>query len=113
MSLIDIFTDYVVNKKSLKDYVEVRKTLSERGEFNDTLLCKEEDNLQRLKAEDEKIYNAMYCVLKEIFERDQGHYVEYPINFIKAVLKMYENGNTTKKVYDEYARSLEHRFCDA
>ncbi|MBU1657463.1 hypothetical protein KKG72_00210 [bacterium] len=113
MTLINIFTDYVVNQKSLKDYVEVRKTLHERGEFNDSLLIKAQDNLDRLKQEDEEIYNGMYKVLREIIKKDEGYFVEYPINFIKEVLVMYEHGMTPKKVYEEYKRSLKHRSNNA
>lgn len=113
MSLINIFTDYIVNKKDLNDYVEVRKTLNERGEFNDKLLQKAEENLQRLKKEDEKTYNLMYEVLYEIIRRDIGHTVEYPINFVKEILKMYENGRSPTQVYEEYKRSLEHSYKDA
>ena len=84
MALINIFTNHIVNKKSLKDYVEIRKILNERGEFNDESLLKAEENLQRLKQEDKKTYNLMY-----------------------------ENNRSPKKVYEEYSRSLEHHYNDA
>ncbi|MDD2789346.1 MAG: hypothetical protein PHU40_01645 [Sulfurimonas sp.] len=109
MSLINIFNDYIVNKKSLKHYIEVRKTLNERGEFNDALLAKAQDNLDRLKIEDEAIYNGMYDVLAEIIKKDEGYFLEYPINFTREVLKLYENGNTPQKVYEEYKRTIGHR----
>ena len=51
MSLIELFTDYVLNRKNLKEYVELRKTIHERGEFNDSKLIQAEENLQRLKSE--------------------------------------------------------------
>lgn len=54
MSLIETFTDYVLNRKSLKEYVEVRKTINERGEFNDAKLIQAEENLQRLKKKNPK-----------------------------------------------------------
>ncbi|OHD94259.1 MAG: hypothetical protein A2019_05880 [Sulfurimonas sp. GWF2_37_8] len=113
MSLINIFNDYIVNKKSLKHYIEVRKTLNERGEFNDALLAKAQDNLDRLKSENEAIYDGMYEVLYEIIKRDEGYHVEYPINFTREVLKLYEHGNTPQKVYEEYKRSIEHHGNNA
>jgi len=113
MSLVEIFTDYVVNRKSLKDYVEIRKGLKERGEFNDASLIQAEENLQRLKRNDPEIYEKMYQVLDEIFKCDRGHKVEYPIDFTCAILKMYEPGMPPQKVYDEYQLLLEHRYCDA
>jgi hypothetical protein len=113
MSLITIFTDYIINKKSLKEYVELRKTLHERGEFNDEMLCKAQDNLDRLKEEEREIYNGMYSVLKEIMRRDEGYLVEYPINFTREVLKLYKQPNTPKKVYEEYKRSIEHHGNNA
>ena len=110
MTLIEIFTDHVVNRKSLKDYVEIRKGLHERGEFNDAKLIQAEENLQRLKQEDPEIYELMYATLDEIFKRDTGDIVEYPINFIREILKLYTGGMTAKKVYEEYRRSLDHHF---
>ncbi len=110
MTLIEIFTDHVVNRKSLKDYVEIRKGLHERGEFNDTKLIQAEENLQRLKQEDPEIYELMYATLDEIFRRDTGDIVEYPINFIREILKLYKGDMSAKKVYEEYRRSLEHHF---
>lgn len=113
MSLIEIFTDHILNKKSLKDYVQIRKSLNERGEFNDGELIQAEENLQRLKRNDPIIYKKMYELLAEIFTCDVGHKVEYPINFIREVLRMYEPHTPPKKVYEEYKQVLEHRFCDA
>ena len=110
MTLIEIFTDHVVNRKSLKDYVEIRKGLHERGEFNDTKLIQAEENLQRLKQEDPQIYEQMYATLDEIFRRDTGDIVEYPINFIREILKLYKGDMSAKKVCEEYRRSLEHHF---
>jgi hypothetical protein len=113
MSLIAIFTDHVINRKSLKDYVEIRKTLNERGEFNDQKLLDAEEKLQALKKEDPQTYELMYDVLAEVFKRDRGHQVEYPIDFIKAVLQINKNGKTAKEVYREYKRSLDHHYNDA
>ncbi|MGB5966091.1 MAG: hypothetical protein WBF77_06905 [Sulfurimonadaceae bacterium] len=110
MSLIEIFTDHVVNRKSLKEYVEIRKGLHERGEFNDKKLIQAEENLQRLKQEDKETYEQMYTTLADIFKQDTGDIVEYPINFIREVLKIGQNGMTAKKVCEEYKRSLDHHF---
>lgn len=111
--LIEIFTDYVVNRKSLKEYVEVRKSINERGEFNDAKLIRAEENLQRLKREDRETYEAMYDTLAEIMRRDEGHFVEYPIDFIRQTLRLYEGGVPAKKVLESYRLVLEHHFQDA
>ena len=113
MTLIDMFYDYLINKKSFNEYIEIRKTMNERGEFNDELLLKAQENLDRLKSEDEEIYNKMYAVLLEIIRRDEGYYVEYPINFTRQILKLYKPGNTPQKVYEEYKRSIEHHGNNA
>ncbi|WP_345974940.1 hypothetical protein [Sulfurimonas sp. HSL3-7] len=109
-SLIDIFTDHVLNRKSLKDYVEIRKGLHERGEFNDASLIRAEEILQCLKLVDNESYELMYKTLDEIFEHDAGNAVEYPINFIREVLKIGQHGKTGRKVCEEYRRTLEHHF---
>ena len=110
MTLIEIFTDYVVNRKSLKEYVEIRKGLHERGEFNDASLIQAEEILQCLKRVDHDTYELMYKTLDEIFEHDTGDVVEYPISFIREVLKIGENGMTGRKVCEEYRKSLKHHF---
>lgn len=113
MSLIEIFTDYVLNRKSLKDYVEVRKTIHERGEFNDASLIRAEENLQRLKSEEPEIYEGMYETLNAIYKRNTGLMIEYPLDFVRQILKMYNGPLTPKQVYDEYRRMLEHYHHDA
>ena len=113
MSLITIFTDHIVNRKSLKDYVAIRKSIHERGEFNDRTLLEAEEDLQRLKRDDRETYEAMYETLHEIMRRDEGHYVEYPINFIKQILRIYRGGVPAKKVLEEYRRELVHHYRDA
>ncbi len=110
MTLIEIFTDHVVNRKSLKDYVEIRKGLNERGEFNDKKLIQAEENLQRLKKEDPETYEQMYQILGDIIKRDTGNVIEYPINFVREVLKIGQNGMTGKQVCEEYRRRLDHYF---
>ncbi len=110
MSLITIFTDHVVNRKSLKDYVEIRKGLHERGEFNDQKLIQAEETLQCLKKIDPETYEEMYNILNDTFKRDTGDIVEYPINFVRQLLRIGKNGMSAKKVCEEYRRSLEHSF---
>jgi len=109
-SLIDIFTDHVLNRKSLKEYVEIRKGLHERGEFNDASLIKAEEILQCLKLVDNETYELMYKTLGEIFEHDTGNVVEYPIDFIREVLKIGQHGMTGRKVCEEYRKVLKHPF---
>ena len=113
MSLITIFTDHIVHRKSLRDYVEVRKTIRERGEFNDKTLLQAEEDLQRLKREKPEIYEAMYATLDEIMRRDEGHHFEYPINFVRQILRIYQGGVPAEKVLEEYRRELGHRYRDA
>lgn len=112
MSLIETFTDYVLNKKSLKEYVEIRKTIHERGEFNDAKLIQAEENLQRLLREEPEIYTGMYETLFEIYKHNTGLTIEYPVDFIRQILKMYKNSLTPKQVYEEYRRVLEHYHHD-
>lgn len=113
MGLIEIFTDHVVNRKSLKEYVEIRKTIQERGEFNDQTLCEAEEYLQRLKAEAPETYEAMYATFDEIIRRDEGHHVEYPIDFIKQVLRIYRDGIPAEKVLENYRQVLRHHYQTA
>ncbi|KFN39297.1 MAG: hypothetical protein JU82_07720 [Sulfuricurvum sp. MLSB] len=112
MSLIEIFTDYVLNRKSLIEYVDVRKTIHERGEFNDAKLIQAEENLQRLKTEEPEIYEGMYETLARIYARNTGLSVEYPIDFIRQILKMYRGSLSPRQVYEEYKRMLEHYHHD-
>ena len=113
MTLIEIFTDHVVNRRSLKDYVEIRKKLNERGEFNDTSLLQAEEILQRLRDEKSETLEQMYKTLDEVYRRDLGHKVEYPIDFIKQILRIGQHGKTAEQVYQEYRRMIEHHFNDA
>ena len=113
MSLITIFTDHVLNRKSLKDYVEVRKSINERGVFNDATLIQAEEDLQRLKRENPEIYEAMYRVLDEIIQRDEGYNAEYPVNFIRQILRIYRDGVPAEKVLENYGQELKHEFHHA
>jgi len=113
MLLIEMFTDHVVNKKSLVDYIELRKSINERGEFSDSTLLKAQNNLDRLKTDDSKTYNEMYKILKEIMELDTGHSVEYPIDFIKEILKMYKLNTTAVGICKDYKEVLTHHYQDA
>lgn len=113
MLLIEIFTDYILNRKSLKEYVEVRKGIKTRGEFNDASLIKAEENLQRLKAEEPEIYEGMYQTLAQIYKQNSGLMIEYPLDFVRQILKMYEGPLTPRQVYEEYKRLLDHYHHDA
>ena len=112
MSLIETFTDYVLNRKSLKEYVEVRKTINERGEFNDAKLIQAEENLERLEKDEPEVYEGMYETLAKIYARNAGLSIEYPIDFIRQILRMYKSALTPKQVYEEYKRVLEHYHHD-
>ncbi len=112
MSLIETFTDYILNRKNLKEYVEVRKTIHERGEFNDAKLIQAEENLQRLKKEEPEVYEGMYETLAKIYARGAGLTIEYPLDFIRQILRMYKTSLTPTQVYEEYKRVLEHYHHD-
>ncbi len=112
MTLIELFTDYVLNRKSLKEYVEVRKTINARGEFNDAKLIQAEDNLQRLKAEEPEVYEGMYETLERVYAQGSGLTVEYPLDFIRQILKLYKDSHTPKQICEEYRRMLEHYHHD-
>jgi predicted nuclease with TOPRIM domain len=113
MTLIEIFTKYVRDKKDLKEYVEKRKTINTRGEFNDKTLRQAADDLLRLKKENPEIYEKMYKTLDEYYMRDEGHTVEYPIDFIRQILKIYQQGIPAEKVYECYKKGLNHSCRDA
>ena len=113
MTLIEIFTDYVINKKSLIEYVELRKTLNERGEFNDATLILAQENLDRIAKEDPETLNEMYAILFEIIKLDRGHFVEYPLDFIREILKLYKNNTTPKDILKNYKEILTHKYSGA
>ncbi|MGD9970267.1 MAG: alpha/beta hydrolase [Sulfuricurvum sp.] len=112
MSLIEIFTDYILNRKNLKEYVQVRKTIDARGEFNDSKLIRAQENLDRLKAEEPEIYEGMYETLAKIYARNAGLTIEYPLDFVRQILRMYGGAQTPGQVYEEYKRMLEHYHHD-
>ena len=113
MLLIEAFTDHILNRKSLKDYVQYRKTTNERGEFNDAKLIQAEENLQRLKNEAPEIYEQMYNTLTEIYKRNRGLSVEYPLDFVRQILRMYKNSLSVEQICEEYKRILDHYHHDA
>jgi len=113
MRLIDLFSDYIRNKKDLIEYIEKRKDINERGEFNDDKIRLAAQKLERLKKEYPEIYNGMYETLEEYYSQDRGHYVEYPINFLKQILMMFETHVTVEDVYQSYKKGLNHRCRDA
>jgi hypothetical protein len=112
MLLIEIFTDHVLNRKSLKEYVEIRKTINERGEFNDAKLIQAQENLERLKNEEPEVYEGMYATLAKIYARNAGLTIEYPLDFIRQILRMYKTNLTPTQVYEEYKRILDHYHHD-
>lgn len=112
MSLIEIFTDYVLNKKSLIEYVELRKEINERGEFNDTSLIQAEETLKKLQTECPEVHAEMYKILTKIYERNSGFSVEYPIVFIRQILRMYTDSLAPNQICEEYRRILEHYHHD-
>lgn len=113
MTLIEIFTDYVVNKKSLLDYIELRKGLKQRGEFNDETLVLAQKNLDRLNIENKEILDEMYTILFEIIKLDRGHFVEYSLDFIKEILKLYKNSVEPKDILKNYKEILNHKYSGA
>lgn len=108
--LIEIFTDYIRNKKDLRDYVEIRKGINERGEFNDLKLIRIQENLERLQRENPEVYAGMYAVLEEVFRRNAGQEFEYPLDFAREILKMYHTHQTPQDILDEYKMVLEHKY---
>jgi len=113
MTLIELFSDYVRNEKSLKEYVEKRKTINTRGEFNDKTLFQAAEDLERLKKEEPEIYALMHETLDTYYKENNGHFVEYPIDFIRQILKIYQNNIPAKKVYECYLKGLNHECRDA
>lgn len=107
--LIEMFTDYIRNRKDLREYVQKRKTINERGEFNDASLIKIQENLERLKEENPYIYEKMYEVLEEVFRLDAGQVVDYPLDFAREILKMFKN-RSSESIYEEYKAVLQHRY---
>ncbi len=113
MLRIEIFTDYVKRQKSLKEYIEIRRRINEQGEFDDASLIRAEENLRRLQREEPKVYKGMYAALEELYERNIGLTIEYPIDFIRQILKMYCSNNLTPlQIYEEYKRLLDHYHHD-
>ena len=107
--LIEIFTDYIRNRKDLREYVQVRKTIHERGEFNDASLILIQENLERLQKEEPEVHEKMYAVLEEVFKADAGQPVDYPLDFAREVFKMFKK-QPAQKIYEEYKAVLEHKY---
>ena len=112
MLLIEMFTDYVYNKKDLREYVQKRRDMNERGEFNDATLILAQENLERLKKEDPLIYNAMYDVLRQYVKLDYEQPLEYPIDFVRIVSKLYKQRFTPEKMYANYKGGLSRHTFD-
>ncbi len=107
--LISIFTDYIRNKKDLREYIEIRKTINERGEFNDSKLIKIQENLEKLKKENFEIYTKMYQLLEEIYKKDEGNYIDYPLNFAYMILNM-DHYNSYEDMHEKYKSELGHKY---
>jgi hypothetical protein len=113
MKLIELFEYYIRKQKNLEEYVEERKNIHTEVEFDDETLILAAKKLQKLKGEDPEIYDAMHKTLDEYYKRDEGHYTEYSINFIRQILKMYTNNVEPKRVYECYVQGLDHPCIDA
>lgn len=107
--LIEIFTDFIRNRKDLREYVAIRKSIQERGEFNDATLVRIQENLERLKVEYPDVYEDMYAVLESIFENDAGQPVDYPLDFAREILKLFKN-RSPQEIYEEYKAILSHKY---
>jgi hypothetical protein len=107
--LIEIFIDYIRNRKDLRKYVVKRKTIQERGEFNDVTLLQIQENLERLRVENPDIYEKMYEVLETVFENDAGQRVDYALNFARQMSKMFKN-KTPEEIYKQYKAVLKHKY---
>lgn len=112
MRLIELFSDYIRNKKDLLEYIEERKNIHERGEFNDEKLRQAAQKLEKLKNEYPDIYKGMHETLEDYYCQDEGHYVEYPINFTRQILMMFETHSTVEDIYKSYQKGLKHRCRD-
>ena len=55
----------------------------------------------------------MYRVLDQIIRRDEGYNAEYPVNFIRQILRIYQGGIPARNVLENYRQELEHHFHDA
>ncbi len=113
MILIEIFADFIRNRKSLKEYVELRKTIDDRGEFNDQTLLQAQEDLDRLKKEEPEVLEEMYATLERYYKEDCGHFTEYPINFTREILKIYQKGIPAKEVLAGYKEGIDHHCHDA
>jgi len=113
MTLIELFTEYVREKKSLKEYVQKRKSIDARGEFNDKTLLQAQEDLEKLQKDNPEVYALMYDTLEQYYEEDNGYTVEYPIDFIREILKIYQNHIPAQEVYESYKKGLNHPCRDA
>jgi hypothetical protein len=55
----------------------------------------------------------MYETLNKYYELDGGYTIEYPIDFVREILKIYQKGIPAKKVYECYTKGLKHPCRDA
>jgi len=55
----------------------------------------------------------MHETLDKYYQADEGEPIEYPIDFIRQVLKIYQKGISAQKVYECYVKGLKHYCRDA
>lgn len=113
MLLIEVFAEYIIERKNLNEYVEVRKTIDQRGEFNDATLIQAQENLDMLAHYFPDIYENMYKILAQYIAFDAGHTVEYPINFVREILTLSKPNVTPQTMYENYKGGLEHHVSGA
>ena len=113
MNHFELFVDYVCNKKDIRQYVVERKKFKTRGEFTDATLIRSQEYLERMEKESPEIYQKMYETLDKYFAQDTGHRIEYPINFIYEVLKIYDKNIPAEKICKKYIAGLDHKCLDS
>jgi len=78
--LIELFTDYIRNRKDLREYVVKRKTINERGEFNDLALIKIQENTIDIK-------DSLVEIEEKKNPKAKLGFWETIINFLKELIK--------------------------
>ena len=113
MTLFELYTDYIRNKKDLSSYVEERKQYHTRGEFNDETILYAQECFNRLKQDNPEVYDLMYETLEQYCIRDEGLCMEYPITFTKEIMKIYNKNLDPIRVYENYKSGLDHHCQDS
>jgi hypothetical protein len=55
----------------------------------------------------------MYATLNAIYIRNSGLTIEYPLEFVHQILKMYTGSLSPRDIHAEYTRVLEHYHHNA